>query len=167
MEEVKRAPIDSQKDSCVPRCPLGATSRSKHPSHTPLSRTQKRNKHGLATPKKTGSRWGGAKTCYSLPMTSFRIWSTRTHYIHRTCVELSRPFTNGFSVAPRRCTGSKKTPPTSRDRATSAATGTKPKLSAHICLPTRPKHHLQATGDRSGRNETSKPYSTSSKTHVM
>ena len=167
MEEVKRASIDSQKDSCVPRCPLGATSRSKHPSHSPLSRTQKRNKHGLQRQKKLAVAGGGAKTCYSLPMTSFRIWSTRTHYIHRTCVELSRPFTNGFSVAPRRFTGSKKTPPTSRDRATSAATGTKQELSAHICLPTRPKLHLHATGDRSGRNETSKRYSTSSKTHVM
>ena len=60
--------------------------------------------------------------------------------------ELSEPFANRFSVAPRRITGSKETPPTSRDGATSAGTASRKELCTHVCL--KNKHQTPFTCDK-------------------
>ena len=59
--DFKKTPMDSQNGSRVERHPVRvrATSRSTHASHTPPSRTQKRIKHWLATPKASVNCWGG------------------------------------------------------------------------------------------------------------
>ena len=85
--DFKKTPMDSQNGSRVQRHPVRvrATSRSTHASHTPPSRTQKRIKHWLATPKASVNCWG-ARTCYSSPRAIVHSNSTSTYYTYRTCI---------------------------------------------------------------------------------